>query len=144
VRGKRILVIGAGMAGMEAAEELADKGYEVIATKRTDTIANDMEPITKALMMQRLKNKDNIKIMPNTTVMKFSENSVKYKHEGKDGEWGPFDTIIVASGMNPENELYKILKEKGKNANVIGDADEPVDIYSATHAGYSLACEKRF
>ena len=144
VRGKRILVIGAGMAGMEAAEELADKGYEVIATKRTDTIANDMEPITKALMMQRLKNRDNIKIMPNTTVIKFSENSVKYKHEGKDGEWEPFDTIIVASGMNPENELYKILKEKGKDVDVIGDAKDPKDIYSATHAGYNLACEKRF
>ncbi len=144
VQGKKVLVIGAGMAGMEAAEELADKGYDVIATKRTDTIANDMEPITKALMMQRLKRKNNIKIMPNTTVLKFAEDSVEYKHEGKDGKWKPFDTIIVASGMNPENELYNTLKEKGKDVDVIGDADKPADIYSATHAGYNLACEKGF
>jgi len=49
IKGKRVLIIGAGMIGIEAAEILADQNYDVVITKRTDSIANDMEMITKKL-----------------------------------------------------------------------------------------------
>ncbi len=139
VKGKRILIIGAGMVGMEAAELLANKGYEVVITKRTDTIANDMEMITKKLMFKRLEGKDNIKIMPNTYVLSFKKNWVYCKVEGQSVYLEPFDTVIIASGMKPANKLAEELKDTIVDFYVIGDAEKPADIYNATQRGYNLA-----
>jgi protein-L-isoaspartate O-methyltransferase len=64
---------------------------------------------------------------------------VKYLKEGAASEWQSFDTVIIASGMEPENELYQQLQSAGKLVRVIGDADHPEDIYAATQAGYLAA-----
>lgn len=141
IQGKRVLIIGAGMIGIEAAEILANQGYDVVITKRTDTIANDMEMITKKLMLKRLEEKVNLLISPNTTLMEFSEQGVKYLKDGKPGEWEPFDTVIIASGMDPQNGLFQQIQALGKSVQVVGDADNPEDIYAATQKGYLAAVE---
>ena len=139
IKGKRILIIGAGMIGIEAAEILADEGYDVVITKRTDTIANDMEMITKKLMLKRLEQKSNLMISPNTTLTEFTATGVTYQKEDKQGEWPPFDTVIIAAGMEPENNLYQQLQQQQKSVQVIGDANDPADIYAATQQGYAAA-----
>ncbi len=141
LQGKRILIIGAGMIGIEAAEILADENYDVVITKRTDTIANDMEMITKKLMLMRLEKKDNLLISPNTTLMEFTTEKVRYQKDGNAGEWAPFDTVIIASGMDPENDLYQQLQAAEKSVQIVGDADDPADIYAATQKGYLAAIE---
>ena len=139
IKGKRILIIGAGMIGIEAAEILAEGDYEVIITKRTSEIANDMEMITKKLMFKRLEQKNNLIISPNTTLMEFTTTGVQYQKEGEAGDWAPFDTVIIASGMEPENNLYQQLQTAGKSVRIIGDASDPADIYAATQNGYLAA-----
>ncbi|PLX99411.1 MAG: NADH:flavin oxidoreductase [Desulfuromonas sp.] len=141
VKGPRILIIGAGMVGIEAAEILADQGYDVVITKRSDTIANDMEMITKKLMLKRLDEKENLLISPNTTLLAFHADRVEFTREGKHGEWEPFDTVIIASGMEAENSLFNQLQEQGKSVRAIGDADTPEDIFAATQKGYKAAVE---
>jgi heterodisulfide reductase subunit A-like polyferredoxin len=49
VAGSRVLDIGAGRVGLEIAERLGRQGYEVVATKRTDSIGSFMEAINKCL-----------------------------------------------------------------------------------------------
>ncbi|MCD6580841.1 MAG: FAD-dependent oxidoreductase [Desulfuromusa sp.] len=139
IKGKRILIIGAGMVGIEAAEILAEGDYEVIITKRTSEIANDMEMITKKLMLKRLEQKNNLTISPNTTLLEFTTAGVKYQKEGEVKEWTPFDTVIIASGMEPENNLYQQLQTAGKSVQIVGDAADPADIYAATQNGYLAA-----
>jgi len=139
IKGKRVLIIGAGMIGIEAAEILADQNYDVVITKRTDSIANDMEMITKKLMLKRLEQKENLLISPNTTLVEFSADRVKYQQNGSTGEWASFDTVIIAAGMEPENDLYQQLQDQQKSVQIVGDADNPADIYAATQKGYLAA-----
>ncbi len=139
VQGKRVLIIGAGMIGIEAAEILADDGYDVVITKRTDTIANDMEMITKKLMLKRLEQKKNLLISANTTLMEFTADRVLYQRNKEAGEWPPFDTVIIAAGMESENDLYQQLQAAGKSVQIVGDAEDPADIYAATQKGYLAA-----
>ncbi len=139
VKGNRVLIIGAGMIGMEAAELLVNKGYEVTITKRTDTIANDMEMITKKLMLKRLEGKENIRIMPDTYVLEFEKDRVYCKVNGESVFLKPFDTVIIASGMKPLNNLTEKLKKNSVECYTIGDAENPADIYNATQQGYNLA-----
>jgi len=52
----------------------------------------------------------------------------------------PFQTVILASGTvsapGPGKEIESVVSKIG----IIGDAKEVADIYSATQAGYQLAC----
>jgi len=141
VVGPRVLVIGAGMVGMEAAEMLVAEGHQVTTTKRTDVIANDMEMVTKKMMLKRLEGNSSLSIMPETTVLAFGPDGVRLDVRGEETRLPPFDTVIVASGMDPELGLAESLREAGVAFTAIGDANHAGDIYAATQDGYRAAVE---
>lgn len=138
VSGKRVLIVGAGMVGMEAAENLVDEGKEVVVTKRGENIANDMEPITKKLMMMRLKDKD-IKILTKTKILSFEKDGVLYEKEGKTDKMPRFDTVIIATGLISDESTGRYLDAIGISYKAIGDAKNVANIYEATKEGYEAA-----
>ncbi|MBN2722694.1 MAG: FAD-dependent oxidoreductase [Deltaproteobacteria bacterium] len=140
VKGDRVLILGAGMIGVEAAEILG-KNHHVTITKRTDTIANDMEMITKKLLMARLEKNSNITVSLNTSVKEFTDDEVKYEIDGNVLFWRKFDTVINATGMSPLDEIALKLREKGIKITLAGDALQTGDIYTATSGGFNAASE---
>ncbi len=138
VSGKRVLIIGAGMVGMEAAENLANGGKEVVVTKRGEDIANDMEPITKKLMMMRLKDKD-IKILTKTKILSFEKDGVLYEKAGVVDKMPKFDTVIFATGLVSDESVKEYLESLGISHKLIGDAKNVANIYEATKEGYEAA-----
>jgi 2,4-dienoyl-CoA reductase-like NADH-dependent reductase (Old Yellow Enzyme family)/thioredoxin reductase len=139
LKGPRVLIIGAGMVGVEAAEILVDRGFKVTATKRTDTVANDMEMVTRKLLLKRLQGNPALTLLPETTVLAFREDGVHIRTKGEEKTLPPFDTVIVAAGMEPESRLAEEIRSIGREVTVIGDADRPADIYTATQDGYRAA-----
>ncbi|NWH04003.1 FAD-dependent oxidoreductase [Desulfobacter latus] len=139
LKGPRVLVIGAGRAGVEIAEKLGKAGYEVVATKRTDPIGSMMEMITKKLTLMRLEQMENVKLMPHTTVKDFTDDGVQIEQDGKTLALEPFQTVILASGMRPAAGPGEEIKRDVSRIEIIGDAREVQDIFTAVHAGYSLA-----
>lgn len=139
VKGPRVLVIGAGRAGVEIAEKLGNEGYDVVATKRTDPIGSMMEMITKKLALMRIDQMNKVTLMPHTTVKEFLVQSVDIEKNGVRMSLEPFQSVILASGMRsaagPDDELMNAVSMM----EVIGDAREVQDIFSAVHAGYNLA-----
>jgi len=139
LRGPRVLVIGAGRVGVEIVERLGRDGYEVVATKRTDPIGSMMEMITKTLALKRIGEIPKVTIMPHTTVKNFKADGVEMETDGERIFQEPFQTVILASGMlseaGPDEEIIKAVS----NMEIIGDAKDVKDIYSAIHAGYELA-----
>jgi pyruvate/2-oxoglutarate dehydrogenase complex dihydrolipoamide dehydrogenase (E3) component len=139
VKGPRVLVIGAGRIGVEIAEKLGEKGFEVVATKRTDPIGSAMEPITKLLAMKRIEAMKTVSFLPHTAVKSFNDKSVEVETEGKKVSLAPFQTVILASGMlpvaAPKEEIGKLVPR----IETIGDAKQVRDIISAIEAGYQLA-----
>lgn len=139
VQGPRVLVIGAGRTGIEIAEKLGREGYDVIATKRTDPIGGMMEMITKKLALMRIGQMQNVALMPHTTVKKFGPDGVYVEKDGEAITLEPFQTVILASGMlsapGPDKDIAQIVPK----IEIIGDAFEVRDIFSAVHAGYDLS-----
>jgi len=139
VNGPRVLVIGAGRTGIEIAERLGAQGLDVTATKRTDPIGSMMEMITKKLTLMRIDQMQNVTLMPHTTVKAFESDRVVMEKDGETLYLDPFDTVILASGMlsapGPDPEIEKSVA----TIEVIGDANQVMDIYTAVHAGYELA-----
>jgi NADPH-dependent 2,4-dienoyl-CoA reductase/sulfur reductase-like enzyme len=139
VQGPRVLVIGAGRVGLEIAEKLGKKGYEVVATKRTDPIGSMMEMITRKLLLMRLDKMSNVKLMPHTTVKNFSEGKVEMEQDGSSRSLKPFQTVILSSGMHSAKGPDQETKSVVSRIEIIGDANQVQDIFSAIHSGYELA-----
>ncbi len=139
VKGPRVLVIGAGRTGVEIAEKLGADGYEIVATKRTDPIGSMMEMITKKLAMMRIDQLSNVTLMPHTTVKEFQTDSVIVEQDGEQLTLEPFQTVILSSGMMSALSPDESIQKSVANIEVIGDAKQVQDIFSAVHAGYELA-----
>ncbi|QTA87480.1 FAD-dependent oxidoreductase [Desulfonema magnum] len=139
VKGPRVLVVGAGRAGLEIAEKLGKEGFDVVATKRTDPIGSMMEMITKKLALMRIDQMQNVTLMPHTTVKEFFADKVDVEQDGEKKSLDAFQTVILASGMlsapGPDNEV----SSAAPKMEIIGDANEVKDVFSAVHAGYELA-----
>ncbi len=140
VRGPRVLVIGAGRTGLEIAEKLGKDGYEVVATKRTDPIGSMMEMITRNIVLARIDQMPKVTLMPHTTVKAFFPNTVDMEQDGARMSLEPFQTLILASGMVSAPAPGEAVTTAVSKIEIIGDAKEVADIYSATQAGYQLAC----
>jgi NADPH-dependent 2,4-dienoyl-CoA reductase/sulfur reductase-like enzyme len=139
VKGKRVLVIGAGRNGLEAAERMGRDGFEVVATKRTDTLGSFMEPVSKKLCLARIEKIPNVSLMPLTTVLEFTPQGVRVRTGGEEVTLPGFDTVILCAGMLPGGEPPREVAEKVKRMETVGDALEVKDIYSAVLAGYEVA-----
>jgi len=139
VKGPRVLVIGAGRTGVEIAEKLGKEGYEVVATKRTDPIGSMMEMITKKLALMRIGAMDKVTLMPHTAVKAFKADHVEVEKDGERLSMPPFQTVILSSGMLPAQGPDTAITGRVSHVEIIGDAKEVQDIFSAVHAGYNLA-----
>ncbi len=139
IRGPRVLVIGAGRTGLEIVEKLGQEGFEVVATKRTDPIGSHMEMITRNLTLKRIEGLTDVTLMPHTTVKRFFPERVEIEQDGVSMSLEPFQTVVLASGTvsapGPEEEI----KAAVSKLEVIGDAKDVQDIFSAVQAGYHLA-----
>ena len=141
VHGTRVLVIGAGRVGVEIAEKLGREDYEVVATKRTDPIGSMMETITRNLLLARIDQIPKVTFMPHTTVKEFKADSVEVEQDGERISLKPFETVILASSMLSAPEPDEAMAKAVSKMEIIGDAREVKDIYSAIHAGYELAAK---
>jgi 2,4-dienoyl-CoA reductase-like NADH-dependent reductase (Old Yellow Enzyme family)/thioredoxin reductase len=139
IKGPRVLVVGAGKTGLEVAERLGQEGYDVVATKRTNPLGAAMDMITKTLILKRIGEMKNITLLPRTTVKSFGKNHVDIEQDGILKTVEPFQTVVLASGMLPVEGPAEEIRAAVAKIEIVGDAGNVGDVFSATRAGYRLA-----
>jgi hypothetical protein len=87
----------------------------------------------------RIEQMENVTLMPHTTVIEFKEKNVEIEKDGERILLEPFQSIILASGMQPASEPDERIANEVSMMEIIGDAKEVQDIFTAVHAGYNLA-----
>lgn len=78
-------------------------------------------------------------LMPHTTVKAFFPSTVDIEQDGARMSLEPFQTVIMASGMVSAPQPEEAIRKGRYTVEVIGDAQEVQDIFSAVQAGYQLA-----
>ena len=135
--GRKVVILGGGMVGCETAEFLVSKGKEVTIAEMLDKIARDIGPSTRWGTVRRIKSWG-IKILTSAKVKSITDEGVVVEKEGKSQTIGA-DTIVLAVGMKPNNDLFNALKDRIPRVHAIGDCVEARRILEAIHDGFSIS-----
>jgi len=120
--GRRVLVVGGGLTGLETAEFLAEQGKEIVLVEMLKRIGADMGGTVRWHLMNRTRSL-NIKTFVSTQIKEIRPKGVVVVlRNGAEETWEAFDTIVLACGVKPKDELSKQMQGKVKEVHVIGDA----------------------
>jgi NADPH-dependent 2,4-dienoyl-CoA reductase/sulfur reductase-like enzyme len=148
VVGDRVLVIGGDLVGCEVAEFLADKGKQVTVARRTQFMANKMNPDMRLLLVDRLRQKG-VRLLTGVQYQNVTDDGVAMHVRGGITSMAeiaadamknvPADTIVIAAGSTPNTDLAD--KLKGVKVQSVGDCVEPRRILEAMREGWKAALE---
>ncbi|MEA4895613.1 MAG: acetoacetate decarboxylase family protein [Oscillospiraceae bacterium] len=133
---KNIVLVGAGMTGIETAEYLCAAGNKVTVVDMLGKIAPDGNATIVADVMGRLK-QYKTQFMLEHTLKEIKADSVVLEEKAS-GEQKTVtaDAVVLSLGMRPNKELADALKAKGFATYVIGDAVKVGKIAPATRGGF--------
>jgi pyruvate/2-oxoglutarate dehydrogenase complex dihydrolipoamide dehydrogenase (E3) component len=118
------IVIGGGPTGCEVALHLAEHGSTVTIVEILPEIAQNLESMTKKLLLNRIKEK-NITILTEYSLSRVEENGVFVANKAGEEKFLEAKRVVIAIGTRPDNTLYEQIKSLGYEIHQIGDCLEP-------------------
>ena len=136
--GKRVVMLGGGLVGMEIAIHLGNRGHDVTVLARSEA-CRDAFPSHREAM--RLFKPDSVTVCTHTQVTEVTENGVKaVGPEGKEAFFAA-DSVYYALGTRaPTDELNELRSVCARTA-VIGDCQKPARIMQAVRDGMFAALD---
>jgi 2,4-dienoyl-CoA reductase (NADPH2) len=136
--GTKVVVIGAGLHGMEVAEFLAKRGRAVTIVEPTDKIGEGVIDFRLGLLMDWFATKG-VTIVTGAKNMRVTKAGLVY--EDKDGATHEIaaDTVMPTAPLLPNDKLYQALEGKVPELYLIGDGKEAGMIVHAVRSGYHTA-----
>lgn len=120
--GRKVLVVGGGMVGCEAAEFLAERGHEVGIIEMKDVIASDVTPENRRYMFENFRNHQ-VLLMPGAKVGRFYADGVDYTlANGTAGSLRGYDSVVLAMGSRSNAALKEVAEAVASQVFVIGEA----------------------
>jgi 2,4-dienoyl-CoA reductase (NADPH2) len=137
--GKKVVVIGAGLHGMEVAEFLAKRGRKVTIVEPTEVIGEGMLDFRLGLTMDWLPTVG-VEIVTRASDLEATDAGLAYTDAGGVRQVISCDTILPTAPLQPNDELYKALEGQVPELFLIGDGKEAGMIVHAVRSGYQTAC----
>lgn len=135
--GAKVLIVGAGLIGLKAAEALEHYGADMTVIDLADRILPSILDSEASAIMQKHIESKGVKFILGTSVKEFSESSAVLQN----GDTVQFDMVILAVGVRPNTEL--IAEAGGKvNRGIVTSQTQAVeglrDVYAAGDCTESL------
>ena len=137
--GKKVVVVGAGLHGMEVAEFLLKRGRTVTIVEPSDVIGEGMLDFRLGLTMDWLARK-HVKIVAGAQDLQVTGEGLAFTDKDGVRQVVAADTIVPTSPLTPNEGLYAALDGKVAELYLIGDGKQPGMIMHAVRAGYQTAC----
>jgi len=139
--GNRVVVIGAGLVGLETADFLVDKGKEVIVLEMLDTMAADTGNANRIYFEDRFAEKG-VDVLLNAKVTAIDQEGVVYLQKGWAKKILGLDTVVLATGAVANDSLWNATraKRKGKVFSV-GDCVKARNAMEAIYEASKIARE---
>ena len=135
--GEKVVVIGGGTIGCEISSMLVTEGKKVTILEMLEKAGRDIGPTERFIIMSSLK-QQGVAIETATRAMEITGAGVVAEKNGNTRIFEA-DTVIVATGMQPDNGLSLRLAGTGLEFYAIGDCVEPKRIGEAIKSAYRTA-----
>ncbi|MCD8053746.1 MAG: FAD-dependent oxidoreductase [Lachnospiraceae bacterium] len=140
--GKKVIVCGAGISGIECAAELCQRDHQVTLLDMipVEKMGASLQPFLFMTFFLDIFPKHQVELVGDSRITAFTENGlVAQTPEGEKSFEA--DTVIIALGVKPDQSLYEeILKEYPTSSYFIGDCRAPGGkILRANHDAYYTA-----
>jgi 2-enoate reductase len=137
--GTRVAVIGGKSLGMEVACLIAEQGKKVylITARELGQNSRFMERNTRLTLRDRLI-ENGVCVFTNSPVYMITKKGVLFINS-REITFAPADTVVLAVGFKPENQLVNELKGIVPEVHAIGDCNDPRDVMEAIGEAYELA-----
>lgn len=134
--GKRVVIIGGGLAGTEAACDIAPNAESVtIVEMMPDILYTAAHCLNNDQQLRDMVKDRGVKVKADAKVINITSDRITYEKDGESFSI-PYDTIFNAAGFKSNNELEDPLEGFYDNVTVIGDAVSPRKILNAVHEAY--------
>ena len=118
--GKRVLVAGGGMVGVETADYLSGYGREVTVVELRDEVAADLPLVPRKDILRRL-NEQRVTFITGAAITEFHEGGLSFLRNGSEHTLEGFDSIVLALGSRAFNPLEQEIRDSVRTV-VVGDA----------------------
>lgn len=136
--GRRVVVVGGGLEGVETALWLAQAGHEVTIVEMEKGIATRGMMSSQKEMIIDLLREHNVGIMGESKLHAVTDEGALVVNPARDVVALPCDTVVLATGMTSNSGLYDELIAKRPMVYSIGDCKQPRKIHDAIFEGWYL------
>jgi NADPH-dependent 2,4-dienoyl-CoA reductase/sulfur reductase-like enzyme len=139
--GDKVVVWG-GHEGAEAAVSLARQEKAVTLLEESDSVGDAafLKYVGRQLLLANYLEEDGVDVVTGASVEKIGDGSLTYTSQGKRHEV-TFDTLLLALGRVPDDELADQLKGVVPVLHRVGDCLEPHSIRHSIHSAARVALE---
>jgi pyruvate/2-oxoglutarate dehydrogenase complex dihydrolipoamide dehydrogenase (E3) component len=138
--GKNVVVIGGGEVGVETGMHLAEKGHKVTVLEMTKMLARDATPVHYYSMFKEAWEKlDNFKYILQARCNGIGADKVTYLDANGKEQAIKADSVVIAVGMKPKNDLAVKFYGAGDRLYMIGDCNKAGDVQKAMRSAFSAA-----
>lgn len=138
--GKRVTIIGGGLVGLELAEFLIARGRQVCVLESSSHLGRELAIVRRWRVLHGIRLHGG-EMLTGVTVTAIEGNRVRYRlDDGQTGE-SLADSVVLASGAQPDTRLSEALNSAGLNASSIGDCQSIGYIEGAISAGHRAGRE---
>lgn len=132
--GKKIVIIGGGLAGCEEGLDLAWKGHNVSIVEMKNGLAKDAPYIHWRHLLEKLEN--SVDSYCSAQVLSIEENGVKIVDKNSEEKFLEADTVLVAAGMRGTLSYFEKWNELAEEVIFVGDCRRASKIQEAMRTGY--------
>lgn len=139
--GENVVIAGGGLIGCETALWLARQGKNVTIVEMAEDIllAGPQLCHANSLMILDLLKFHKINILTNAGLSEITEDGVVVTDKSCSKNRLSVDTVVIATGLKSDQELYRSIAATVPNLYVIGDARQPRNIMNCIWDAYEIA-----
>lgn len=140
--GQKVLLIGGGLAGSEAAVELAMAGREVVLIEIESDIARDANNVHRPALLREIRRRsDQITVMTDTRCTRIKKDGVTCLTKTGDTVDIGGDSVVLAVGMRGRTAEALALGAAAREYKWVGDCRKSRQIGNAVLEGYDAAMD---
>ncbi len=136
--GKRVVIVGGGLVGLELAEFLVERGRQVAVLEPGSHLGRELAIVRRWRVLDNLRNHE-VPLKTGISVERIRDNGIDYRDANGERQQLPADSVVLAIGAEPDDTLATSLEAAGLNVQRIGDGGELGYIDGAIHSATAVA-----